>query len=362
MPQRRGVVAPPGFDQPAEQDRHIDDRGERRPGERRGIAQRPHRPGQGQRDAGVALAGDRGVAAPAEPALLRPEGHEREGEQDQGEHGGPPLVVLGADDGKEDLGREHVEVPAQHQRIAEVGEALDEAQEEGVGEARAHQRQGDGGEGGPGIRAQGLRRLLERGADTLDHADQDQERDRRERQHLREPQAGQAVDPAPGLEAREAGPELGHRARAPEQQDDREADHEGRGDDRQDRQHAQEPLRPEAGTGDDQRKGQAEQRRAGPGQHREQQRIPGDAAPRTGREAAEAPDPRIHELGEEQGGCESPLVVLERAEEHAERRVEDEGPDQGDHRARCCRQRTRRPWRARAPPSPGSGRTGTPRR
>ena len=50
-------------------------------------------------------------------------------------------VVLGADDGEEDLGREHVEVAAEHQRVAEVGHALDEAEQEGVGEAGAHQRQ-----------------------------------------------------------------------------------------------------------------------------------------------------------------------------------------------------------------------------
>ena len=59
-----------------------------------------------------------------------------------------------------------------------------------------HQRQRDGGEGLPAVGAQGLRRLLHRRADALDHADQDQERDRREGQHLREPDPGQAVDPA----------------------------------------------------------------------------------------------------------------------------------------------------------------------
>ena len=53
------------------------------------------------------------------------------------EHRRAALVVLRADDGEEDLGRQHVEVAAEHQRIAEVGEALDEAEQERVGEARA---------------------------------------------------------------------------------------------------------------------------------------------------------------------------------------------------------------------------------
>ena len=53
---------------------------------------------------------------------------------------------LGADHREEDLGRQHAEIAAEHDRIAEVGDALDEADQEGVGEARPHQRQRDGGE------------------------------------------------------------------------------------------------------------------------------------------------------------------------------------------------------------------------
>jgi hypothetical protein len=42
--------------------------------------------------------------------------------------------VLRAGNGEEDLRRQHVEVAGEHDRVAEVGEALDEAQQERVGE------------------------------------------------------------------------------------------------------------------------------------------------------------------------------------------------------------------------------------
>ena len=67
------------------------------------------------------------------------------------EHGGAALVVLRADDGEEDLGRQHLEIAAEHERVAEVGEALDEAEQERVGEARPHQRQRDGAERRPAL-------------------------------------------------------------------------------------------------------------------------------------------------------------------------------------------------------------------
>ena len=54
------------------------------------------------------------------------------------------LDPVRADDREEDLGRQHLEISAEHERIAEIREALDEAEQEGVGEARPHQRQRDG--------------------------------------------------------------------------------------------------------------------------------------------------------------------------------------------------------------------------
>ncbi len=174
-----------------------------------------------------------------------------------------------------------------------------------------------GGERGPGVGAQRLRRLLQRRADPLDHADQHQEGDRRERQGLREPQARQAVDPAARLDADHRLPELGDRARAAEQQDDREPDDEGRGDDRQHGQHPQQALGAKAGPRDHEREGEAQRGRPGAGQHGQQQRVPGDPAAPAAGEAAEAPDPGVQELGEEQARRQRTVIVVQRAAQHA---------------------------------------------
>ena len=69
-------------------------------------------------------------------------------------------------------------------------------------------------EGLPAIGAQRLRGLLHRRADAFDDADHDQEGDRREGEHLRDQQAGQAVDPARRLHAEEFGEALRDDARA----------------------------------------------------------------------------------------------------------------------------------------------------
>ena len=53
-----------------------------------------------------------------------------------------PGVVLRPRDGEEDLGRQHLEISGQHDRVAEVGEALDEAQQERVGQRGPQQRPG----------------------------------------------------------------------------------------------------------------------------------------------------------------------------------------------------------------------------
>ena len=74
---------------------------------------------------------------------------------------GARTVVLGADDREEDLGRQHRELAADDDRVAEVGDALDEADQERVREAGLQERQGHREERGAPARAQGLRRLLE---------------------------------------------------------------------------------------------------------------------------------------------------------------------------------------------------------
>ena len=64
-------------------------------------------------------------------------------------------------------------------------------------------------EGLPAAGAEGLRRLLHRGADAFDDADEDEEGDGGEGERLGDEEAGEAVDPARRLDAEEVGPELG---------------------------------------------------------------------------------------------------------------------------------------------------------
>ena len=109
----------------------------------RAVAEAPDGVGQRAREPGVALAGHRRVhLGPHGPALDEERG-EREGEEQDAERRRAALVELGADDREEDLGRQHTEVAAQHDRVAEVGDRLDEADQERVREAGAHQRQRD---------------------------------------------------------------------------------------------------------------------------------------------------------------------------------------------------------------------------
>ena len=117
----------------------------------------------------------------AQPALLQPERDDREAEQHRRQHRGAARVVLRAGDGEEDLGRQHFVVAGEHDRIAEVGEALDESQQERIGERGPQQRPGHRAKHAPPRRAQRLRRLLQRGAHRGERAVQDHERDRRER-------------------------------------------------------------------------------------------------------------------------------------------------------------------------------------
>ena len=152
------------------------------------------------------------------------EGAEREREQQEAERRRPSLVELGADDREEDLGGQHAEVAAEQDRIAEVRERLDEAHQERVGEPGPHQRQRDVGEDAPAPGAQRLRRFLDAGRHALDHADQHQERDRREREHLRDQHALHAVDPARGLDREGPLEQLVDEAGAAEEQDQAEAD------------------------------------------------------------------------------------------------------------------------------------------
>jgi hypothetical protein len=72
-------------------------------------------------------------------------------------------------------------LPAHHDGVAEIGHALDEADQEGVGQARLEQWQRDGHEGLLRRSARKrLRGLLQAGRHALHHAAHDHERDGRE--------------------------------------------------------------------------------------------------------------------------------------------------------------------------------------
>jgi hypothetical protein len=88
-------------------------------------------------------------------------------------------------------------------------------------------------------RRAGLRRFLQAGRDALHHAAHDHEGDGREGEGLRQPHAEAAVEPARGLDAEGPFEQLVDDAGAAEQQDQAEAHHEGRRDDRQQRQHVE---------------------------------------------------------------------------------------------------------------------------
>src|SRR4029434_6711958 len=97
----------------------------------------------------VTVAGAGGVGRAPEPAALSVEGAEREHEEHDREHGGAAPIVLSTDHGEEDRDRQHLEIAAEDERVTEVGEALDEAEEERVGEPGAHERERHRPEGPP---------------------------------------------------------------------------------------------------------------------------------------------------------------------------------------------------------------------
>ena len=140
MVEGRRVVAAPHLHQAADKGEAVEQEGEGRPRQRDPLRGAARAIGQGRRQARIALAGDGGVGARADDAALQVEGAQRERQQQQRQGGGAAIVELGADHGEVDFGREHAVVAAQHDGIAEVGDAFDEAHQEGIGEARAHQR------------------------------------------------------------------------------------------------------------------------------------------------------------------------------------------------------------------------------
>ena len=325
MVEREAVIAPDRADEAADEDGDVDDEGQQRPGDRDAVAQPAQPARQRHRQAGVTLPGDGGVRRAPEPALLGPERRQREDQQHQGEHRGAALVVRGADYGKEHLGRQHFEIPGEHQRIAEVRHALHEAQQKGGREPGPKQRQGHRAECRPTARAQRLRGFLERRADALHHPEQDEESDGREGEQLRKRHAGEAIDPARARNVEPVVEQPADRTRPAEEQDDGKADDEGRRDDRQHAHHAQHAFVAERGARRDQREREPQQRRAGADHDRQQHGVPSHAAAQAGVQAIQAPDRPVEEAGDE--------VAFERAREHDEDRQEHERRDARDHQS-----------------------------
>ena len=84
-------------------------------------------------------------------------------------------------------------------------------------------------------------------------------------------------------------------------------------------------------AGGDQGEGEADDRRAGAHEDREEQRVPGHAAAERAVQAVETPDRPVRELVEEDGRRERAGFVAHRAREHREDRPEDEDHHQADH-------------------------------
>ena len=327
MPQRERVVASPRLDKAADERHCVDDDGEDEPRKRNAVAEATDRIGQRNRESAVALAGERRVEATAEEPALRNECRERQQQQYEAERCRAALVELRADDGVEDLGRQHRKVAAEKDRVAEVGNRLDERDQERVGEAGAHQRERDVGENAPAVGAQRLRGFLETRRHAFDHADQHEKCDRREREDLRDENAGKPVDPAPGLPSEQRLDSVVDEPRAAEDQDQAEPDHERRRDDRQDRQHAKCPHASERRAGCDQRKGETEGRASRRAKQRKKHRVPHVAAATAPDDAAHPPELLGKQPAWKRGEREGSVAILHRRDEDSRDRIEREERD-----------------------------------
>ena len=326
----RRVIPPHGPHEPPDDDDGIDHERQDPPRQGERVAAPAERRGERHGKAGVPLPGDRGVGHPTEPPLLRVERPQREGEQHDGEHGRAALIVRRPHHGEEDLDGQELVIARQHQRIAEIGHALHESEQERVRDSGPEERPRHRPERRPAARAERLCRLLERRADPLHDADQDQKRDRREREELGDQHSRQPVDPARPRDPEPVREQGRDSPRPAEEEDQRETNHERRRDDREHGQRAQKRLGGKRRAGGDEGKGQAENRRAGSDEDREKQRVPGHAAPERAGEAVEAPDRPVRELVEKDHRRERATFVAHRAREHRDDRPEDEDHHEAD--------------------------------
>ena len=143
------------------------------------------------------------------------------------------MVVLGTDNGKENFCREHAELPAHNNGVAEISHALNETDQEGIGQTGLEQRQSHRHKGAMRISAQGLGRLFQRRRNALHHAAHDHEGNGRERKRLRNPHAKPTIEPTRGLDAKSPFQALIDHTCTAKQQNQTKANDERRRDDRQ---------------------------------------------------------------------------------------------------------------------------------
>ncbi len=198
--------------------------------------------------------------------------------------------------------------------------------------AGPQQRPGHRAENAAARGAQRLRRFLQRRAHRGQRAVQDHERDRRERQQLRERHARQTVDPARAGDAERRVEPARDEARPAEQDDQRQRDHERRRDDRQDRHHLEQSGVALPAALHHQREHEPEERRQHADDHREQRRVDRDAAARAAAKAVDRPDVGREESLRGEPGREVALRVQDCGQQRLADREEDEQQQQrGDH-------------------------------
>ena len=214
------------------------------------------------------LAGDRDDRCPLGVVAVHEVHDQARHEQQDAEHRAAQRVVL-ADDREVHPAREDLEVAAEHDRVAEVGEGLHEQEEEARCEAGEQERQHHRPERVPAGGAQVRRRLVERRIQRPHEAGQADVGDREEREAHHQDHALEAVDV-------EVEPEQVARddPRAAEEHDRRQRQRERRAHDREQRHDVHEPLEEprkrhahlhvgeqEADEGADRRHGDAEDHR-----------------------------------------------------------------------------------------------------
>ena len=243
------------------------------------------------------------------------EGEHRRDEKDHPDDRAHREVLL-ADDLLVGVGREHVELAADHLRDAEIGDDEGEDHEAGADDAVARARQGDGPEDAGRRRAERRRRLVEAPVGERQRGHEDQERVREAVQHLGDDDADRAVD-------RGAHQNLAQEALVTEDVEQRQRRQQRRREDRQERRGVEQALRRHAASG--QAVGIDEGERH---DDRGRQRRDGDAVEERGEQR------RGREVdGEVAQADEAAIGVLEALrEQRPQRQRDDDDEDEGEER------------------------------